>query len=156
MAEKKKKSLKGVSIKEADKFEVERRLRQVEEWVVKGISIRKMVENGRKKWDIEKAQLYKYINKVFAEWQQDQKKESKSNYNKAIARREFLYGRAIARKSYGLALKIERDIRELQGLYIQELKIKSTQEVKIYLPENPRLNKVSSDKQENDNQTAKG
>jgi hypothetical protein len=126
--------------KEADKFEVERRLRQVEEWVIEGVSISKMVKNGEKLWDIKQTQIYKYVNRIFEQWKEENKEISSDNYVKAIKRREFIYNKAVEEKDWLLALKTEKDIRELQGLYTKNIKLSGDKEnpIHIYIPYNNR------------------
>jgi hypothetical protein len=128
------------TVKEADKIEVERRLRQVEDWIIKGLSIRKMVENGIKEWGIKQAQIYRYVNRIFEQWKEENNEISADNYNKAIKRREFIYNKAVEEKDWLLALKTEKDIRELQGLYTKNVKISGDKEspIHIYLPDDGR------------------
>ena len=104
------------------------------------------MENGRQEWGIKRAQIYNYINKVFESWKEENKEISQDNYEKAIKRREYIYRKAIEEKDWLLALKTEKDIRELQGLYTKNIKLSGDKEnpVHIYIPYNKR-DKINKD-----------
>lgn len=112
-------------------IEAEKRRQQIEKMLLVGASYSQIVEYCSKNFNITSKQVDKYIAQIKDKWKKIFDKQSEYNLSLALARREFLYARALQENDIRAALDIERDIRKLQGLYIEKIEGKQEMIIEI-------------------------
>lgn len=100
----------------SSKLTINQRVAEVSEMLINGVNRASIVHYSSDNWDISERQVDKYISKARELIQSDIIKNLEFDYAKSIKRYESLYQKAIEIKDYRLALTVNKEITQLQGL----------------------------------------
>ncbi|MCT4664943.1 MAG: hypothetical protein N4A45_06885 [Flavobacteriales bacterium] len=92
------------------------RVSEIASLLIDGKSRIDIVEYSSIKWTIGERQTDKYIAKARELISNENKKNVRYDYGKALKRYELLYSKAMEDKDYRLALSVNKEISQLQGL----------------------------------------
>jgi hypothetical protein len=110
-------------MRKSDKFEYEKRLRAVQEWILSNYSSGDIVKQCMQSWGVKERQSRWYMEKAYELFRLANQEDSESLLAGAIERRKKLSREMDAderKTASGTAtlLAIERDIDKLRGLYV--------------------------------------
>lgn len=100
----------------ASKLVVNQRVNIIVDMIISGKSRADIIHYGSENWNLGERQIDKYIAKSRDTIQVEIVKNLEYDYAKAIKRYEVLYMKAIEGKDYRLAVTINKEITQLQGL----------------------------------------
>lgn len=96
------------------------RMSFVEKLILKGTPIHEILQITSDQYKVSSRQVYSYINKVNTRWIKHANVDHEKHYNEAVNRRQHLYFKAMEANDYHQALEVEKDLRKIQGLYIEK------------------------------------
>jgi hypothetical protein len=102
-------------------IEIERRLDELEPLLLRGLPRRSIIQYGTKTWKIKPREIDEYMRKIKDRWLERQEPERKRNLAEAIEKRFDMYFEARKNSDIKSALEIEKDLRKLQGLYVEDI-----------------------------------
>lgn len=100
----------------ADKNTINLRVSIVAKHLIEGKSRAEIMHLSATNWNVRKRQTDKYIAKARELISNENKKNVRYDYGKALKRYELLYSKAMEEKDYRLALSVNKEISQLQGL----------------------------------------
>ncbi len=105
--------------KKTDKTEVEKRIRNIQGWILQGYSTSDIITHLRTNYNISERQAYKYHKKAFERFKSDNKQEieEKKAYHLEL-RRKFLkeLDRDTTTKGITVALRVADSMARIEGL----------------------------------------
>ena len=100
----------------SDKNTVNQRVNIVAEQLIEGKSRTEIIQYSSDNWTVGERQTDKYIAKARELISKENKKNVMYDYGKALKRYEHLFSKAMGEKDYRLALSVNKEISQLQGL----------------------------------------
>lgn len=100
----------------SSKYIVNQRIADVSEMLIEGRSRGFIVQFGSDNWNIGERQVDKYISKAREVVKGGVIRNLEFDYAKAVRRYESLYQKAMENEDYRLALSVNKEIVNLQGL----------------------------------------
>lgn len=110
-------------MKKSSKYIVNQRITEVVDMLIAGKNRNAIIQYGSDCWNVGERQIDKYIAKARDLIQSDIQKNIEYDYAKAIRRYEELYNKAIENEDFRLALSINKELTNLQGLSKVQLEL---------------------------------
>src|SRR5262249_8340988 len=102
----------------SDKVAVNKRVEEVLEFRLLSAPFRAIRQHAADAgWNVSERQLWRYIEKSDKILAEERERDREKNFNKAIAQRDALFGRAVSVSDYRTAHGILQDRDQLLGLY---------------------------------------
>jgi hypothetical protein len=106
--------------KKSNKVEIRRRIEEVKLMLVEGYSRSEIVQFCSKDYRLGARGIDKYISKAFEEISLEFKPKAEKELVRHLARREYLFKKAINKNDLHLALKVDDSAAKLKGLLIDQ------------------------------------
>ncbi len=103
-------------MQKSSKHTVNQRVGSIVDMLMVGQTRSHIIHYGSESWNVGERQMDKYIAKARKLIEGEIVKNLEYDYAKAIKRYEGLYGRAMEKEDYKLALSVNKEITNLQGL----------------------------------------
>lgn len=103
-------------------FAIDMRIDQLVEWLVHRMPQAKMYENYQLEYKLSNAQFIADMSRARDRAKSYVEKDAEARFALALAAREDIINKARTKEDFGLALRAEQDLAELEGLYKQENK----------------------------------
>ncbi len=114
--------------KKSTKAELAKRIKEISEMVLSGVSRPKILEYARKKWNIGRAMTDNYISKAYKIFATSQGTTTQERLENHLDLRRDLYERSHAIGDYRTCLEIIKDTGRLQGFYTDKIHLITSQE----------------------------
>jgi hypothetical protein len=108
----------------ANGLEVIIRIKEVELWLIDGYSRGDICKFMLEKHGISDTQTDRYIRKVKDKWEEMNNESREDMLNEAISRRKYIINELMKEKKFGNSVvEVEKDLRRLQGLYVEHTQV---------------------------------